>query len=42
MRGLISGGAGFFDPKAPDVVVQKVRELAQRVGRKLPDERARE
>jgi neutral ceramidase len=35
-RGLYSGGAGFFDPKAQDVLVQKVRELAQKAGRKLP------
>jgi hypothetical protein len=36
-RGLYSGGVGFFDAKAQDVVVQKVRELARKVGRKLPD-----
>jgi hypothetical protein len=36
-RGLYSGGAGFFDPKAQDVLVQKVRELARKAGRKLPD-----
>jgi neutral ceramidase len=36
-RGLYSGGAGFFDPKAQDLLVQKVRELAQKAGRKLPD-----
>ncbi len=36
-RGLYSGGAGFFDPKAEEVVVQKVRELAKKAGRKLPD-----
>jgi hypothetical protein len=36
-RGLYSGGAGFFDPKAQDVLVQKVRELAQQAGRKLPE-----
>jgi neutral ceramidase len=36
-RGLYSGGAGFFDPKAQDVLVQKVREVAQKAGRKLPD-----
>lgn len=36
-RGLYSGGAGFFDPKAEEVVVGKVRELARKAGRKLPD-----
>jgi hypothetical protein len=36
-RGLYSGGAGFFDPKAEEVVVQKVRELAKKAGRKLPE-----
>jgi hypothetical protein len=36
-RGLYSGGAGFFDPKAQDVLVQKVRELAQKAGRKVPE-----
>jgi hypothetical protein len=36
-RGLYSGGIGFFDPKAQDVVVEKVKELAKKVGRKLPD-----
>jgi hypothetical protein len=36
-RGLYSGGAGFFAPQAEEVVVQKVRELARKVGRKLPD-----
>src|SRR5262245_7721276 len=36
-RGLYSGGAGFFDPRAEGVVVQKVRELARKAGRKLPD-----
>jgi ABC-type amino acid transport substrate-binding protein len=36
-RGLYSGGAGFFDPKAQDDLVQKVREVAQKAGRKLPD-----
>jgi hypothetical protein len=35
-RGLISGGVGLFDPKAQEVVVQKVRDLAQQVGRQLP------
>jgi neutral ceramidase len=36
-RGLYSGGAGYFDPKAEQVVVQKVRELARKAGRSLPD-----
>jgi neutral ceramidase len=34
-RGLYSGGAGFFDPKAEVVVVGKVRELAKEAGRKV-------
>jgi hypothetical protein len=36
-RGLYSGGAGFFDAKAEEVLVRKVRELAKEVGRKVPD-----
>lgn len=36
-RGLYSGSVGLFDPRAEQVVVEKVRELAQRAGRKLPD-----
>lgn len=36
-RGLYSGGAGFFAPQAQDVLVQKVREVAQKAGRKLPE-----
>jgi hypothetical protein len=36
-RGLYSGGVGFFDLRAEQVVVQKTRELAAKVGRKLPD-----
>jgi neutral ceramidase len=36
-RGLYSGGAGYFDPKAQDVVVEAVRELARIAGRKLPE-----
>src|SRR5262249_29112494 len=32
-RGLYAGGLGFFDAKAQDVLVAKVRELAQSVGR---------
>ena len=35
-RGLYSGGAGFFDPKAEGVLVQKVRELAKQAGRQRP------
>jgi hypothetical protein len=33
-RGLYSGGAGFFDGRAEEVVVQTVRELAKKAGRK--------
>jgi hypothetical protein len=36
-RGLYSGGAGFFDAGAEKVVVRKVRELAGKAGRKLPE-----
>jgi len=36
-RGLYAGGAGFFDAKAQDVLVQKVRDLAKKVGRKVPE-----
>jgi hypothetical protein len=36
-RGLYSGGAGFFDPKAEEVLVRKVRKLAKQAGRKVPD-----
>jgi hypothetical protein len=35
-RGLYSGGAGFFDPRAEQALVQHVRELAIKAGRKLP------
>jgi hypothetical protein len=35
-RGLYTGGIGLFDPKAQDVLVAKVRELAGKAGRKLP------
>ena len=35
-RGLYSGAAGIFDPKAEEVVVEKVRELARKAGRKVP------
>jgi neutral ceramidase len=37
-RGLYAGGVGLFDPKAQDVLVAKVRELARQAGRKLPAE----
>ena len=37
-RGLYSGGPGFFDPKAEEVLVRAVRELARKAGRKLPDQ----
>ena len=33
-RGLYTGGVGFFDAKAEQVVVQAVRELAKQAGRK--------
>jgi hypothetical protein len=36
-RGLYAGGAGFFDPKAEQVVIETVREVARQAGRKLPD-----
>lgn len=35
-RGLYSGGVGFFDPQAEETVVVKIRELAHKVGRKVP------
>jgi hypothetical protein len=35
-RGLYTGGIGLFSPKAQDVLVAKVRELAGQVGRLLP------
>jgi hypothetical protein len=35
-RGLYAGGIGSFDPRAQDVLVQTVRELAGRAGRALP------
>jgi hypothetical protein len=35
-RGLYSGGIGLFSPKAQDVLVAMVRELAVQVGRPLP------
>ncbi|HXG10083.1 MAG TPA: neutral/alkaline non-lysosomal ceramidase N-terminal domain-containing protein [Gemmataceae bacterium] len=37
-RGLTSGGTGLFAPNAQDVLVEKVRELAQKAGRELPPE----
>jgi hypothetical protein len=37
-RGLYSGGVGLFDAKAQDMLVEKVRELARKAGRKLPGE----
>jgi neutral ceramidase len=36
-RGLYSGSAGFFAKEAEEVAVQKVRELAKKAGRKVPD-----
>jgi hypothetical protein len=36
-RGLYSGGAGFFDAGAEKVLLEKVREMAANVGRKVPD-----
>ena len=35
-RGLYSGGIGLFDAKTQDVLVAKVRELAEKAGRTLP------
>jgi hypothetical protein len=35
-RGLYAGGIGFFDAKAQDVLVEKVRELAKSAGREQP------
>jgi hypothetical protein len=35
-RGLYAGGAGLFAPRAQDVLVARVRELAGAVGRQLP------
>jgi hypothetical protein len=34
-RGLYTGGAGFFDPKAEEVLVRKVQDLARKAGRKM-------
>jgi hypothetical protein len=36
-RGLYTPGPGFFAPGAEQVLVQKVRELARKAGRKVPD-----
>jgi hypothetical protein len=36
-RGLYSGGPGFFDPRAEEVLVRAVRDLARKAGRKLPE-----
>jgi hypothetical protein len=33
-RGVVHGGPGFFSPDAQDVVVAKVRELAEKAGRR--------
>jgi hypothetical protein len=38
-RGLYSGGIGLFAPEAQDVLVAKVRELAGKAGRRLPEVR---
>jgi neutral ceramidase len=35
-RGLYSGAAGIFDPRAEEIVVQTMRDLAKEAGRKLP------
>lgn len=35
-RGLYSGGIGLFSPRAQDVLVSKAREMAGKVGRKVP------
>ena len=37
-RGLYTGGIGLFDPKAQDVVVDKVHALAMQAGRELPSD----
>ncbi|HEV3262072.1 MAG TPA: neutral/alkaline non-lysosomal ceramidase N-terminal domain-containing protein [Gemmataceae bacterium] len=34
-RGLYTGGIGYFSPKAQDVLVEKVRELARKAGREV-------
>jgi hypothetical protein len=33
-RGIYHGGIGYFAPEAQDVIVEKVRELASRAGRR--------
>ncbi|MEX2137924.1 MAG: neutral/alkaline non-lysosomal ceramidase N-terminal domain-containing protein [Pirellulales bacterium] len=35
-RGIYSGGPGFFSPQAQDTVINAVRELAHKAGRKMP------
>ena len=35
-RGLYTGGIGIFSPKAEEVLVAKVRELAEQAGRRAP------
>jgi neutral ceramidase len=35
-RGLYAGGVGSFDPRAQDVLILKIRELAGTAGRPLP------
>ena len=37
-RGLYSGGIGYFDPGAEEILVAKVKELAKKAGRRLPGE----
>ncbi|MFO0968023.1 MAG: neutral/alkaline non-lysosomal ceramidase N-terminal domain-containing protein [Gemmataceae bacterium] len=36
-RGLYAGATGVFDPRAEQVVVERVRELARKAGRKVAD-----
>ena len=38
-RGLYSGSVGLFDPRAEAVVVERVRDLATKVGRKMESPR---
>jgi hypothetical protein len=35
-RGIYSGGPGFFSPKAQDTVIDAVRDMARKAGRKIP------
>lgn len=35
-RGLYHGGIGYFDAQAQDVLVDRVRTLAKKVGREIP------